>query len=143
MVFGLWSSGHCLAPGLPGHCLLQQCMQRCLPGLDMVAGQSCECSFIVQSVVFGHSTKTWFKFQNDWSKSVPETVPERKPEPETTSFGTFEKLWKNCVFWFGKLKNVYLFWYSLKQLSNNQKSLLHWHSPVPGPSCFFLRLDKH
>ena len=88
MVFGLWSSGHCLAPGLPGHCLLQQCMQRCLPGLDMVAGQSCECSFIVQSVVFGHSTKTWFKFQNDWSKSVPETVPERKPEPETTHSGT-------------------------------------------------------
>ena len=52
---------------------------------------------VVRSVVFGHSTKTWFKFQNDWSKSVPETVPERKPEPETTSFGTLEKRGKNLV----------------------------------------------
>ena len=64
---------------------------------------------VVWSLVIGQSTKTWLKLQNKWSKSVPETVPERKPEPETTSFGTHQKLGKNCIFWFGKLKNVNLF----------------------------------
>ena len=55
------------------------CMQRCLPGLEMVPRQSCEWSF--SSKVSGLGLGSWFKFQNDWSKSVPETVPERKPEP--------------------------------------------------------------
>ena len=64
------------------------CMQRCLPGLEMVPRQSCEWSFNSKVSGLGLGLGSWFKFQNDWSKSVPETVPERKPEPETTSFGT-------------------------------------------------------
>ena len=143
MVFGLWSSGHCLAPGLPGHCLLQQCMQRCLPGLDMVAGQSCECSFIVQSVVFGHSTKTWFKFQNDWSKSVPETVPERKPEPETTSFGTHEKLGKNCVFWVWKTEKCLALLVFSETALKQQKIIASLALTCAWAALFFLCLDKH
>ena len=39
------------------------------------------------------------------SKSVPETVPERKGEPQTTSSGTGSKLWKNCNFQFGNPEN--------------------------------------
>ena len=46
--------------------------------------------------------------QKNGAKRVPQTVPERKGVPETT-FGTHQKLGKNCIFWFGKLKNVNLF----------------------------------
>ena len=57
--------------------------------------------------LFGtNSQGFWSLVQKNGTKSVPQTVPERKGVPETTSFGTHEKLGKNCVFWFGKLKNV-------------------------------------
>ena len=57
--------------------------------------------------LFGTNSQGFWSLVHSYgTKSVPQTVPERKGVPETTSFGTHEKLWKNCVFWFGKLKKV-------------------------------------
>ena len=144
MVFGLWSQAHL-------------CCQACLATAIAAAGAevpaaNCRVSKSTLNVptvgqcavdsqlmhLFGTNSDVfglWFKKmeQKVFRKQFLKERAYRKPpvSEHTKNWG------KIAFFGFGKLKNVLLFWYSLKQLSNNKKSLLHWHSPVPGLPCFF------
>ena len=94
--------------------------------------------------LFGtNSQGFWSLVQKNGTRSVPQTVPERKGVPETTSFGTHEKLGKNCVFWVWKTEKCLALLVFSETALKQQKIIASLALTCAWAALFFLCLDKH
>ena len=91
-VFGLRSSVSPLLPGLPGHCNCSSWCRGACRKLQGFTKSTLDVPIVGQCAVdasFGtNSQGFWSLVQKNGTRSVPQTVPERKGVPETTHSGT-------------------------------------------------------